>query len=84
MDNGKGRTKDYAFDSVFGPDSTQEQLFDDVGLVVKSAIEGFNVAIWAYGQTGSGKSYTLHGSQENPGLIARSIVEMFDVLSSQK
>lgn len=49
----------YNFDSVFGPDSTQDQIFDETKRLVQSAIDGYNVCIFAYGQTGSGKTFTI-------------------------
>lgn len=43
----------FEFDRVFGPDSTQEQVFADVAQLVTSALDGYNVCIFAYGQTGA-------------------------------
>ena len=47
-------------------------------------IDGYNVCIFAYGQTGSGKTYTLLGSKENPGIIGRSINEIFNLIEPLK
>jgi hypothetical protein len=38
---------------------------------------GFHTCIFAYGQTGSGKSYTMMGTQEQPGLIPRTCEALF-------
>ena len=78
----RNRIKDYSFDSVFGPDSTQEQVFDETKRLIQSAIDGYNVCIFAYGQTGSGKTFTIQGSPEMPGLTPRAIVEMFEILKT--
>ena len=41
----------FAFDAVFGPSSTQEELFGAVGRpLVEQAFQGFNCTIFAYGQ----------------------------------
>ena len=74
-------TNNYNFDSVFGPDSTQEQIFDETKRLVQSAIDGYNVCIFAYGQTGSGKTFTIQGSNDLPGLTPRAIRELFDLTS---
>jgi DNA replication protein DnaC len=55
----QGREKSFNFDSVFGPDSTQDQVFEDTRRLVQSAVDGYNVCIFAYGQTGSGKTFTI-------------------------
>jgi len=47
-------------------------------------IDGYNVCIFAYGQTGSGKTYTMQGNKENPGIINRSISELFKLLEPIK
>jgi hypothetical protein len=40
--------------------------------------EGYHTCIFAYGQTGSGKSYTMMGTPDQPGLIPRTCVELFE------
>jgi len=66
---------------VFGPDSTQEQIFEDTKRLVQSAIDGYNVCVFAYGQTGSGKTFTIQGSKEMPGLVPRAITELYALTS---
>ena len=74
--------KDYNFDAIFGPESTQDEVFEDTKRLIQSAIDGYNVIIFAYGQTGSGKTFTIQGSPEMPGLTPRAIVEMFEILKT--
>lgn len=50
-----------AFDRVFGPSATQEDLFSAVEPSVRAAIDGYNATVFAYGQTGTGKTHTLFG-----------------------
>jgi len=40
-------------------------------------MEGYNAVIFAYGQTASGKTYTLSGSEEEPGIIPRAMRDVF-------
>lgn len=70
----------YKFNSVFGPETEQEDIFEETKRLIQSAIDGYNVCIFAYGQTGSGKTYTIQGTDENPGLTPRSITEMFNII----
>ncbi|GAA0162951.1 microtubule binding motor protein [Lithospermum erythrorhizon] len=52
----------FAFDSIFDLNSTQDDVFQLVGVpLVKNALAGYNTSILAYGQSGSGKSFTMWG-----------------------
>ncbi|CAD8080036.1 unnamed protein product [Paramecium sonneborni] len=54
--------KEYHYDHVLGINSTQEQVFDKIGIsTIESFLNGFNFCIFAYGQTGTGKTYTMQG-----------------------
>lgn len=73
----------FAFDTVFGADSSQEQVYSYTGKpLVLNVLEGYNATILAYGQTGSGKTFSMEGfkySQNDPqrGIIPRSMEEIF-------
>ncbi|RYG40023.1 hypothetical protein EON68_04750, partial [archaeon] len=58
----RGPRRRYDFDGVFGPASTQEEVFNaaarDIALGVCAGVRG---AVLAYGMTGSGKTYTMLG-----------------------
>ncbi|KAK9719990.1 Kinesin- motor protein [Basidiobolus ranarum] len=82
----------YTFDKVFGPEATQEHVYDNV---VKSFLEevimGYNCTIFAYGQTGTGKTYTMEGNLEevnssfskDAGIIPRTLHRLFERLESE-
>ncbi|KNH09713.1 kinesin-like protein KIF16B-like protein [Perkinsela sp. CCAP 1560/4] len=58
----------FGFDGVFEAQSTQQEVFTEVGLpVVQSVLDGYNTCIIAYGQTGSGKTYSMIGKEGSLG-----------------
>ncbi|GAX80379.1 hypothetical protein CEUSTIGMA_g7818.t1 [Chlamydomonas eustigma] len=72
--------KAFVLDQVFGPDSTQENVFDTVAKpIVDAVLNGYNGTIFAYGQTGSGKTFTMDGSVDLPGIMPRT----FEYIASQ-
>ena len=79
------KPKRFTFDAVFGEDSTQAAVYEEIGFpLVESVMEGYNGTIFAYGQTGCGKTFTMQGPDvENPpehlrGVIPRSFQHIFD------
>ena len=68
----------YSFDHVFDENATQDDIYPQIGApILRKALQGFNATIFAYGQTGSGKSYTMMGSDEQPGLVPQMSSELF-------
>jgi len=52
--------------------ASQEKVFETIGEpLYKNILQGYNTTLITYGQTGSGKSYTIQGTQSQPGLIPR-------------
>ncbi|PNX71930.1 kinesin-like protein KIFC3-like, partial [Trifolium pratense] len=51
--------------------------FDKVEPILRSAMDGHNVCVFAYGQTGTGKTFTMDGTNEQPGIIPRALEELF-------
>jgi hypothetical protein len=83
--------KTYAFDRVFGPDTSQRQLYQEaVAPIVQRVLDGFKCTVFAYGQTGSGKTYSMEGEaggkkgSEVAGLIPRAVHSIFDELNKDK
>jgi len=75
--------KSFAFDRVWGPDQSQQDIFQDVEPIALSVVDGFNACIFAYGQTGSGKTFTMEGAETNNqrGISYRTIQKVFYLLN---
>ena len=77
----KGQSVNFQFDRVWGMDTTQRQVFDEVSQLVQSALDGYNVCLMSYGQTGSGKTYTMQGdmiTSDMTGIIPRAITKIME------
>lgn len=49
----------FSFDRIFGPDSTQIEVFDNAAVpLVNDVLSGYNATIFAYGQTGTGTTHS--------------------------
>ena len=68
----------FAYDHVYSPDGTSEQVYEDMGRpLVEGLFNGFNGTIFAYGQTGSGKTHSMMGNEGNPGVVPRVCQDIF-------
>lgn len=67
----------FEFERVFGPASTQENVFEEVKELISSCLDGYNVSLLAYGQTGSGKSHSMLGYPGQPGINPRALEMIF-------
>ncbi|CAG9467068.1 unnamed protein product [Pedinophyceae sp. YPF-701] len=73
----RGQTHKFDFDKVFGPGSSQGEVYDEIGQLVQSSLDGYKVCVFAYGQTGSGKTHTMLGTEEDPGMVPRAMRQVF-------
>ncbi|KAI3858881.1 hypothetical protein MKX03_006950 [Papaver bracteatum] len=85
----------FNFDSVVDSTSTQEDIFQLVGVpVVKDSLAGYNTTVLSYGQTGSGKTYTMwgppsamvegHSPSSNQGIVPRIFQMLFSEIQREQ
>ena len=70
---------DYAFDQFEG----QKDIFNcTTKFLIEGVTNGFNATVFAYGATGAGKTYTMLGTEENPGIMSLTLNELFEKIKS--
>ncbi|ODV70250.1 kinesin-domain-containing protein, partial [Hyphopichia burtonii NRRL Y-1933] len=71
----------FTFDNVFpaNPSITNREVYNrSCSQIVNNYLnEGYNGTIFAYGMTGSGKTFSMRGSDEDPGFVRLAIDEIF-------
>lgn len=60
----ENKDKKFAFDAVFAPGSTNQQVFEGTTKdLVETVFNGYNCSVFAYGATGAGKTFTMLGAK---------------------
>ncbi|CAE7255704.1 kif19 [Symbiodinium necroappetens] len=74
----KSKEKRFAFDQAFGSDVDTKTLFKATAEpLIKSVLQGYNATVFAYGSTGAGKTFTMIGTTIEPGIMFRTVEEIF-------
>ncbi|XP_055977045.1 kinesin-like protein KIF20B [Sorex fumeus] len=74
----------FSFSKVFGPETTQKEFFRDCTMQqIKDLLKGESRLIFTYGLTNSGKTYTFQGTEENVGILPRTLNVLFDILQGR-
>ncbi|KAM9773170.1 kinesin-like protein KIF19 isoform 2-T2 [Syngnathus typhle] len=74
----RSREKTYVFDVAFDYSTSQEEVYRATtkGLI-EGLISGYNATVFAYGPTGCGKTYTMLGTDKEPGIYVRTLNDLF-------
>ncbi|KAK1163744.1 kinesin-like protein KIF19 [Acipenser oxyrinchus oxyrinchus] len=77
----RSREKSYLFDVAFDYTATQEDVYRSTtkGLI-EGLISGYNATVFAYGPTGCGKTYTMLGTDREPGIYVQTLNDLFKAI----
>ncbi|KAL7976940.1 hypothetical protein Chor_008889 [Crotalus horridus] len=81
----KGKNMKFIFDRVFGEMATQAEVFENTTKeILNGVLSGHNCSVFAYGATGAGKTYTMLGSEKEPGIMYLTIKELYKKIEVKK
>ena len=77
--------RDFAFRQVFGPESTQQEVFETTAMpLAMHVLNGYNGTYFVYGQTGTGKTHSMGVLNQidatSQGIVPNSLQYIFDSL----
>ena len=85
---------EYAFDSAFGPDSSQQDIYNATAKpFIPNLLKGLHVTVFAYGATGAGKTHTMLGNSRvddasmhtaEAGIIPQAVHDLFSQIESKQ
>uniref|UniRef100_A0A8C5LGW4 Kinesin-like protein n=1 Tax=Jaculus jaculus TaxID=51337 RepID=A0A8C5LGW4_JACJA len=74
----RSREKSYLFDVAFDFTATQETVYQaTTKSLIEGVVSGYNATVFAYGPTGCGKTYTMLGTDHEPGIYVRTLNDLF-------
>ena len=74
-------TGKYFFDQVFDEDAPQANVYEvSTRGLAHAAFDGRNSLVFAYGVTNAGKTYTVHGVEEDEGILPKTVKTLFGCL----
>ncbi|XP_065591714.1 kinesin-like protein KIF19 [Cyrtonyx montezumae] len=74
----RSQEKSYVFDAAFDSTSTQETVYRATTQdLIAGVISGCNATVFSYGPTGCGKTYTMLGTDSEPGICTRALGDLF-------
>ncbi|XP_056210959.1 kinesin-like protein KIF19 isoform X2 [Falco biarmicus] len=77
----RSREKSYIFDVAFDSTATQETVYHaTTRSLIMVVVSGYNATVFTYGTTGCGKTYTMLGTDGEPGICARTLGDLFQAI----
>jgi len=81
----KSRERRYAFDLAFDEHASQRLVYEESTRgIIDGVCSGMNACVFTYGATGTGKTFTMLGSYTEPGIMTRTLQELFGKLNAMK
>eukprot|EP00049_Salpingoeca_infusionum_P019198 m.360736 g.360736 ORF g.360736 m.360736 type:complete len:1098 (+) comp19151_c0_seq1:623-3916(+) len=81
----RSRSKNFGFDAVFDGETDQQAVYAQTTKpLLKGVLNGYNATVFAYGPTGAGKTYTMLGQRHNPGIMARTLHDLFRLINRRE
>jgi kinesin family protein 18/19 len=72
------REKSFAFDFVADETVPQETLYNSTTQrLVETVLQGCNGSSFAYGATGAGKTFTMLGTEADPGIFVHTVNDLY-------
>lgn len=79
----KSKEKRFAFDQAFDAETGNQRLFEATTQpLIGRLVQGFNCSVFAYGSTGAGKTFTMIGTEQEPGVMSRTVDCLFAEFAS--
>lgn len=77
----RGQAKKFTFKKVFGPECEQKEVFEQsIDNLLPVCADGRDLLFFAYGVTGAGKTFSIQGTDDNPGILPRTLVKILEMM----
>lgn len=74
----RSREKQFVFDCTFDGNATQQDVYESTTkFLIQNVTNGYNATVFAYGATGAGKTYTMLGTDKEPGIMVQALNDLF-------
>jgi kinesin family protein 18/19 len=76
------RDQQFYYDFAFDKNTSQKDVYENsTKFLISNVLNGYNATVFAYGATGSGKTYTMIGTDSNPGIMPRCVIDLFNYIN---